>query len=262
MIVAGLDVGSRTSKAVIMEGGEIRASFIGDTILKDSAGVSVALTRVLEKANLRHSDLQYVMATGYGRFQIDTGHEHISEISCHARGVHWYFPSVRTILDIGGQDSKAINCNDRGRITNFVLNNKCAGGTGRFLEVIADILNIPVEDFGDVSLQSTKKLSFSTVCVIFAKTEALNMLRNGVPKPDIINGLHNSIASVGLTMLKRISLKKDLSVTGGVAKNGGVVRKIEEISGMKTLVAPDPQLIGAIGAALFSRDRLLMKSKK
>ncbi len=256
MPVAGIDIGSRTAKAVIMEGEKIISSHIGETILKGpEVGIAV-LNESLKLAGLKIYDMECIIPTGYGRFQFTGGEKHISEISCHARGIHWYFPTVRTIMDIGGQDSKAIKCDSDGRLTNFILNSKCAGGTGRFLEVIADILEVPVDKLGELSLLSRQDISFSTVCVIFAKTEALNMLRDGVPKSDIVAGLHDSIAKVAASMLAQVTVEKDFSLTGGVAKNSGVVAKIKEKIGIDPLIAPDPQLIGAVGAALFALDRV------
>jgi len=256
MAVAGVDIGSRTIKAVIMEDGKIVSSYINDSILQGAEAAVNTLTEALKLAGLRQDDLKEMVATGYGRFQFPGSENHISEISCHAKGVHWYNPEVRTILDIGGQDSKAINCNEDGRLTNFVLNSKCAGGTGRFLEVIADLLDVSIEELGGLSQKSSKDISFSTVCVIFAKTEALNMLREGVSKSDIAAGLHNSIATVSSTMLHKILLKAEFSLTGGVAKNIGVVEKIGKKIGMTPYIAPEPQLVGAVGAALFAEGRL------
>jgi predicted CoA-substrate-specific enzyme activase len=253
--VAGVDIGSRTIKAVIMEEGKIISSFINDSILQGAQAAVDTLSEALKLAGLKQQDLKQMVATGYGRFQFPGSEKHISEISCHARGVHWYNPEVRTILDIGGQDSKAINCDEKGRLTNFVLNSKCAGGTGRFLEVIADLLDVSIDELGELSQKSTKNISFSTVCVIFAKTEALNMLREGVEKSDIASGLHNSIATVTSTMLHKISLKKEFSLTGGVAKNIGVIEKIAKKTGMTPYICPQPQLVGAIGAALFAEAR-------
>lgn len=258
MAVAGVDIGSRTIKAVIMEEGKIISSFINDSILQGVQAALDTLSEALKSAGLKQDDLQQMVATGYGRFQFPGSEKHISEISCHARGVHWYNPEVRTILDIGGQDSKAINCDEKGRLENFVLNSKCAGGTGRFLEVIADLLDVSIDELGELSQRSTKDISFSTVCVIFAKTEALNMLREGVEKSDIAAGLHNSIATVTSTMLHKISLKKEFSLTGGVAKNTGVIEKIGNKTGMVPYICPEPQLVGAIGAALFAEGRLKM----
>ncbi len=260
-----MDIGSRTIKVVIMEEGRMIFSSMSDSIFQGPEGASKALSGALELSGIKKDDLEGMMATGYGRFQFHGSEEHISEISCHARGIHWYYPTVRTILDIGGQDSKAINCDERGRLTNFILNSKCAGGTGRFLEVMADLLDVPLEELGELSQRSKKDISFSTVCVIFAKTEALNMLRRGVDKSDIVAGLHNSIASVSSAMLRKISLKSDFSITGGVAKNRDVVEKVGEKVGMVPFIAPDPQLVGAVGAALFAEKRLngkIGKTKK
>lgn len=256
MPVAGLDIGSRTAKAVIMEGDKILSSHIGDTVLRGADVGTTVLSEAAAGAGIKLSDLESIMPTGYGRFQFVGGEKHVSEISCHARGVHWFFPSVRTIMDIGGQDSKAIRCDERGRLTNFILNSKCAGGTGRFLEVIADILEVPIARLGELSMAAEREITFSTICVIFAKTEAIQMLRDGVPKSDIIAGLHNSIAEVAVSLLAQVAVEKDFSLTGGVAKNSGVVAKIGEKLGLEPLLAPDPQLIGAIGAALFATDRL------
>lgn len=256
MPVAGLDIGSRAAKAVIMEGEQILSSHIGDTVLKGADVGMAVLNEALTRAGMKLADLESIMPTGYGRFQFTGGEKHISEISCHARGVHWFFPTVRTIMDIGGQDSKAIKCDGQGRLTNFVLNSKCAGGTGRFLEVIADMLEVPIDKLGELSLTAERDISFSTICVIFAKTEAIQMLREGVSKSDIIAGLHNSIAEVAVSLLAQVGVEKDFSLTGGVAKNAGVVAKISEKLGLEPLLAPEPQLIGAIGAALFASDRL------
>ncbi len=261
MITAGIDIGSRTAKAIIMSDGQVVSSAIGDQILKSREIASMVMEKALQGTALSLKDIQYVVTTGYGRFVVPFAQEVISEVSCHARGIHWYFPTVRTILDIGGQDSKAINCNERGRITNFMLNDKCAGGTGRFLEVIAEILGVSLEEMGKLHFQATDKISFSTLCVIFAKSEVLNMLREGVKKSDMVAGLHDAVATVAHSLLKRISLIKDLAITGGVAKNPGVVAKIREKTGLEPLLPPDPQMIGALGAALFAHEKLQLKGR-
>ncbi len=252
-IVAGIDVGSRTSKAVIMAGDEIVSSVICDTIMRPEVA-SVTIDEALRGTGLSPSDIEYTVATGYGRFSAPYADEVISEISCHARGVHWYFPSVRTILDIGGQDSKAINC-DGGHITTFVMNDKCAGGTGRFLEVMADVLHIPIDDMATLSLKAQHDIIFSTTCVVYAKSEALSLLKQGVDRNDILAGLHGVVAKMGFNLLRRISLQRDFTMTGGVAKNMAVISKIEEKLEAKLLQPPDPQIIGALGAALFARRR-------
>jgi predicted CoA-substrate-specific enzyme activase len=261
MISAGIDIGSRTAKAVILSDGQVVSSAICDQILKSREIASIVMEKALQGTTLSLKDIHYIVTTGYGRFVVPFAHEVISEVSCHARGIHWYFPTVRTILDIGGQDSKAINCNERGRITNFMLNDKCAGGTGRFLEIIGEILGVSLEEMGELHFNATEKISFSTICVIFAKSEVLNMLKEGVKKSDMIAGLHDSIATVAYSLLKRISLIKDLAMSGGVAKNPGVVAKIREKTGLEPLLPPDPQLIGALGAALFAQDKVQPKGR-
>ena len=256
-ITAGVDIGSRTGKAVILEKGRIISSAICENILNSGEIVSILMEQALDEAGLSRGDIKYVVATGYGRFAMPSANKVISEVSCHARGIHWYFPSVRTILDIGGQDSKAINCNERGRVTNFMLNDKCAGGTGRFLEIMAEMLGITFEEMGRLHFEATEDISFSTICVIFAKSEALTMLKEGSRKEDIVAGIHDAVATVGFDLLKRISIMEELAITGGVAKNPGVVTKIEEKTGLKARLAPDPQLIGALGAAVFAQDIFL-----
>ncbi|MFH1351234.1 MAG: acyl-CoA dehydratase activase [Pseudomonadota bacterium] len=262
MRVAGVDIGSRSGKAVIMEDGEIISSSICDTILKSGEIARLTIEGALEKAGLTLGDIQYTIATGYGRFVVPYASGVISEISCHGKGIHYYFPSVRTILDIGGQDSKVIRINERGRVIDFIMNDKCAGGTGRFLEMIADVLQVPGEEVERLHFQSRKRLPFSSICVVFVKSEVLTMLREGEEKSDIIAGLNDSVATAGFGLLKKTSIKKDLSITGGVAKNAGVVERIREKTGLDPLLAPDPQIVGALGAAVFARERLLAGQKK
>ena len=255
MFVAGVDIGSRGAKSVIMKDGNILSSSICDTGPESAKTAQLTMDEALKGTGLSLKDFSYIVATGYGRVLVPFANANISEISCHARGAHWYFPSVRTILDMGGQDCKAINCDENGRVTNFIMNDKCAGGTGRFLEVIADVLQVPLEEIGSLSLESTQDLPFSTVCAVFAKSEALVLLKKGVPKSDILSGLHDAIAVRCRNLLKRVSIEKDFTITGGIAKNVGMVNKVKEKVGLEPLLAPDPQIIGALGAALFARDR-------
>jgi predicted CoA-substrate-specific enzyme activase len=255
MIVAGIDIGSRAAKAVVMRDGAIISSVIGDTGPESVKTSQTAMTEVLRGTGLSVEDLDYVVATGYGRVLVPFANENISEISCHARGINWYFPEVRTILDMGGQDCKAISCDGNGLVTNFVMNDKCAGGTGRFLEMIADVLNVALEDVGGLSLSSTNTLPFNTICAVFAKSEAIAQYRKGVAKSDILAGLHEAIATRSLNLLKRVSIQKEFTITGGIAKNSGMVAKLTEKVGMEPLLCPDPQLAGALGAALFAVER-------
>ena len=261
LITAGVDIGSRTGKAVIMEDENIISSAICDTILRSDEIATVTMNQALQGTGLSLDDIQYTIATGYGRFLIPGADGNVSEVSCHAKGIQYYFPSVKTILDMGGQDSKAMNINEKGRITNFCMNEKCAGGTGRFLEVIADVLQIPFEEIEQFHFQSKERISFSSICVIFAKSEALNMLREGTEKCEIVAGVNDAVATAGYSLLRKVSMIKDLSITGGVAKNTGVVERIREKIGIEPLLAPDPQIVGALGAALFAKEKYLSREK-
>jgi len=255
MIFAGIDIGSRAAKAVILKDDEIISSRIMDTGPESVKTSETLLEDVLSGTGIRKEDIDYTVATGYGRVLVPYADENVSEISAHAKGINWYFPSVRTIVDMGGQDCKAINCDEKGNVTNFVMNDKCAGGTGRFMEMIADVLNVPLEKIGDVSLQSVNAIPFNTICAVFAKTEAISYLRKGVQRADILAGLHEAIATRTYNLLKRVSITPNFTITGGISKNSGMVAKISEKVGLKPLLCDDPQLCGALGAALFARDR-------
>ena len=262
MIVAGIDIGSRAAKAVIMNDGSILSTVICDTGPESVKTSHMVMNELLKGTELSLNDIQYTVATGYGRVLVPFAQENVSEISCHARGINWYFPTVRTILDMGGQDCKAISCDGEGRVTNFIMNDKCAGGTGRFLEMIAEVLNTPLEKIGDLSLKSEAAIPFNTICAVFAKSEAIAYLRKGVAKSDILAGLHEAIATRSLNLLKRISIQRDFSITGGIAKNSGMVAKLREKVGLEPLLCEDPQIVGALGAALFAEERCRGMVKK
>ncbi|MFH1775355.1 MAG: acyl-CoA dehydratase activase [Chloroflexota bacterium] len=255
MIVAGIDIGSRAAKAVLMKDGAIISSIIGDTGPESVKTAYMTMEGLLKGTGIALDGIQYIVATGYGRVLVPFANDNISEISCHARGINWYFPSVKTVLDMGGQDCKGISCDSEGRVSNFVMNDKCAGGTGRFLEMIAEVLNTPLEEIGDLSLKSEAAIPFNTICAVFAKTEAITYLKKGVAKSDILAGLHEAIAGRCLNLLKRVSIEADFTITGGISKNKGMVAKIEEKVGLKPLLCADPQLCGALGAAIFARER-------
>jgi len=261
MIVAGIDIGSRAAKAVVMRDGSILSSATCDTGPESIKTSRLAMEESLKGTGLSLNDVEYVVATGYGRVLVPFANENISEISCHARGINWYFPSVRTILDMGGQDCKAISCNGDGLVTNFVMNDKCAGGTGRFLEMIAEVLNTSLEEIGDLSLTSTSALPFNTVCAVFAKSEAIAHFRKGVAKSNILAGLHEAIATRSYNLLKRVTIREEFSITGGIAKNSGMVDRLREKVGMEPLLCQDPQIVGALGAALFARERCINAGK-
>jgi len=255
MIFAGIDIGSRAAKAVVMKDGQIASSAIRDTGAESVRTSESLLAAVLEGTGISREDIDYTVATGYGRVLVPFAQENVSEISAHARGITWYFPGVRTILDMGGQDCKAINCDANGDVTNFVMNDKCAGGTGRFLEMIADVLGLKLAEVGDVALQSKHPIPFNTICAVFAKTEALGYYRKGVAKEDILAGLNEAIATRSLNLLKRVTIQEQFAITGGISKNRGMVAKLEEKVGLKPMLCEDPQLCGALGAALYAEER-------
>ena len=258
MYFAGIDIGSVGAKSVILEDDKIASYHIGETGPDSVATAWQTFQGSADKLGLKIEDMDYVVSTGYGRVLVPFAKTNISEISCHGRGAHWMVPSVRTILDMGGQDCKAINCDEDGVVTKFVMNDKCAGGTGRFLETIAEVLGLALEDIGPLSLQSNNNIAFSTVCAVFAKSEALGMLKKGIAKADILSGLNAAIAARSYILLKRMDIQRDFAITGGIAKNPGMVAKISERMGMEPVqLKPDPQIAGALGAALFARQRYL-----
>jgi predicted CoA-substrate-specific enzyme activase len=262
MYTAGIDIGSRASKAVVLKDGKILSSYIGDTGAESVVTSKMTMAKTLEGTGLKIEDMSYIVATGYGRVLVPFANENISEISCHARGINYSFPSVRTILDMGGQDCKAISVDGEGKVTNFVMNDKCAGGTGRFLEMIADVLGLPLTEIGETALRSKDGIPFNTICAVFARSEAVAYLRKGVSKADILAGLNEAISVRCLNLLKKVSIQKDFSISGGIAKNKGMVATITQKVGLPPLLADDPQLAGCLGAALFAKDRMEGKGKR
>jgi len=262
----GIDIGSRGSKGCIMEDGKIVNYFIGDTGPDSVATSRMVFEEVTKPVAQNIRDLEndvYVVATGYGRILVPFANENISEISCHAKGAHYCLPSVRTILDMGGQDCKAIGCDDNGVVTQFVMNDKCAGGTGRFLEIIASVLGVPLEEIGPLSLQSSENVPFTTVCAVFAKSEAFSMMKKGVSKENILAGLFQAIAERSYNLMRRIAIQRDFVITGGISKNIGLVTKIQEKVGLEPIpLEHDAQIAGALGAAIFAEERWTAKQAK
>lgn len=261
MFVAGVDVGSRSAKAVILENGKVVSYSICDTGPESAKSAEMCMKQAMDRLGLGLDQVEYVVGTGYGRVLIPFANENVSEISCHAKGMHWCSPSVRTILDMGGQDCKAIRCDEKGRVTTFIMNEKCAGGTGRFLEVIAEILDVPLEKIGREALESKDRIPFNTVCAVFAKSEAILLCRQGISRGAILAGLHEAIARRCYNLLKRVSVERDFAITGGIAKNVGMVAEIKKKVGVDPVLADEPQTIGALGAALFAKERAGSKAE-
>jgi predicted CoA-substrate-specific enzyme activase len=256
---AGLDIGSTMTKVVIMSGGVI-SSVVGPTGPEQRRLANKVMEEALKKIGLPFTSITYVVATGYGRINVPFADRQITEIACHARGVASIFPEARTIIDIGGQDSKGIKV-DGGRPVDFVMNDKCAAGSGRFLEVIADTLGVKIEDLGEISLTSTKPASISNICTIWAEQEVVEMLAGGAPLNDLVAGVHASLADRISRMIRRLDVVREVVMTGGGAKNIGLVKAFSDKLGCPILIPPEPLITGAVGAALLGMD-LVEKAKK
>jgi len=258
VIVAGCDVGSTTGKAVIMKDHTIAASTIMWCKPRPEETAHIAITEAMQKIGLSSLDeLDYIVGTGYGRLKIPFANDNISEITCHGVGAYWLCNSVRTIIDIGGQDLKVIGLDDSGKVIDFVMNDKCAAGTGRFLENMARVLGLTLEELSTISLEATKPAVITSQCSVFAESEVITLLNQGEEIANIANGIHASIASRLLTLVRRVGAKNDITFAGGCAKNVGLIDVLEKRLEAKIVKLPeDPQIIGAIGAALLAAERL------
>jgi predicted CoA-substrate-specific enzyme activase len=256
MIVAGCDVGSLTGKAIILKDGKILATSIVPTTPKPEKTAQNAMEKALQDGNLSLEDISYIVGTGYGRVKIPFANSEVSELTCHGKGAHSFIPSIRTIIDMGGQDCKVIKVDKNGKILDFAMNDKCAAGTGRFLEVMAKTLELKLEELGPISLQSKSQAKITAQCSVFAETEVVSLMADGVEVADIVAGIHDSIASRIMSLVYRVGLEEDLTITGGVAKNIGVVAYLEKKMGVMAKKLPiDPQLMGALGAALIAVEK-------
>lgn len=254
IITCGIDVGSVSSQAVLVVDGELYGFNSMRTGNNSPDSATNALAGVMEKCGMKLEDIHYVVGTGYGRVNVPFAHKAITEIACHARGANYMGGNgVRTILDMGGQDCKAIHCDEKGKVTNFLMNDKCAAGTGRGMEVISDLMQIPIAELGPRSFDvDVEPEAVSSVCVVFAKSEALGLLKAGYTKNKVIAAYCQAMAERVVSLLERIGVEEGFFITGGIAKNPGVVRRIEKLLGIKALETKvDSQIAGALGAALF-----------
>ena len=254
IITAGIDVGSVSSQAVICVDGELYGFNSMRTGNNSPDSATNAINGVLEKSGMKLENVTYVIGTGYGRVNVPFAHKAITEIACHARGANYMGGNtIRTILDMGGQDCKAIHCDDKGKVTNFLMNDKCAAGTGRGMEVIADLMQIPIAELGPRSFDVDEEPeAVSSTCVVFAKSEALGLLKAGYSKNKVIAAYCQAMAERVVSLIERIGVENDFFITGGIAKNPGVVKRIEKLLGTKAVETKlDSQIAGALGAALF-----------
>ena len=257
MYYSGVDIGSTMTKVMIVDDeGQTCSSVIGPTGAEHRRLANKVMEEALREAGLSFDEIEYVVATGYGRFNVPFADREITELTCHSRGIASLFPGARTAIDIGGQDAKGLKIND-GKLVDFVMNDKCAAGTGRFLEVIADTFGIKFEDLGEMSLRSSKVVGISSTCTVFAQQEVVARLSEGISVEDILAGVNDSIAERTINMVRRLRMEPDVVFTGGVALNTGVVKAIEQRLGYKVLVPERPLLTGALGAALLGREYVL-----
>ena len=253
---AGIDIGSAFSKAVIVTEGEVVSSHIMPSGGNYQLTADEVIKQALDKAKLSLKDIAYTVATGYGAANVSFAQQVVTDISCQGRGIYYLFPSVRTVIDIGGQFTKVFKVDERGRATAFLLSEKCAAGSGRFLQVIAKVLQIELEDIGELSLKSKKKVDFNTGCAVFAESEAVSRIAEGAAKEDILAGLHRTLAAKIQTMVTRLGLEPDCAVVGGGAKDIGLVKSMEEGLGCRLLLPEEPRIVAALGAALVAREKV------
>ena len=265
IITAGVDVGSVSSQGVVLVDGELYSFGSTRTGFDSPDSARKALGLTLEQTDLTEDSIDYCIGTGYGRVNVPMAQRTITEIACHARGAHFmYGPEVRTVMDMGGQDCKAINCDEKGKVLNFMMNDKCAAGTGRGMEVFAELIHVPVWEIGPRSFQIDKEPAMiSSTCVVFAKSEVVSLLEEGVPENEIIAAYCAAMAHRIMELLNRLGVQEKFVITGGIAKNKGVVKRLENELGVKTAEKTwynseykgypfDTQIAGALGAALFA----------
>jgi predicted CoA-substrate-specific enzyme activase len=249
---AGIDIGSTMTKVAIM-GDTLVSSVIGPSGPEHRRLANKVMEEALASASIVFDDLAYVVATGYGRINVPFADKQVTEITCHAKGLYSLLPTAKTIVDIGGQDSKGIKLNE-GKVSSFVMNDKCAAGTGRFLEVIADALGVPLEKLGDISIKAEKAAIISNTCTVFAEQEVTSQLANGESVANLIAGIHEAIAVRIYSLISKLKISPDVAITGGGAKNIGLIRALEIKFGFPVLVPPEPLLTGAIGAAIVGKE--------
>jgi len=257
MITVGIDLGSRMSKIIILNEDKIIYSNVTDTGVNPKKVAEILLNDALIKTSLSKNEITHIYSTGYGRNIVPFSDKRISEISCHAKGANYFFPKARTIIDIGGQDSKIILVDEEGHVKDFVMNDRCAAGTGKFLEVTATTLETTIDELGNISQSSTKKIDINSTCVVFAESEIIGLIAEGYEKSNIINAVHRSIAKRTKNLASQLQWQKPIVFTGGVAKNSGMQLAISEIMGAEVIVPENSFITGALGAAIFAKENFI-----
>ncbi len=255
----GIDIGSSSSKGVLLDAEKrIAAKQVIHTKPKHSDGVDIILESILkEHPHIAREDIKYCIGTGYGRNNVEIAGSAVTEITCHARGVNYYFPHAGTVIDIGGQDSKVISIDAEGKVIDFIMNEKCAAGTGRFLEAACKILKIPLEELGNLSMKAVSACKINSTCIVFAESEIISKLAEGADSESVARGIHQAMVSRLLSMGMRIGIHPPVIFTGGVAKNMGMVEEVKIQLGIKPedlRIPPEPKITGALGAALLAME--------
>lgn len=254
----GVDVGSTQTKAVVLSQ---ERRIVGRALINTGANVTLAAERAFRQAassaEIDPQNVAYVVGTGYGRYKVTFGNAQITEISCHARGANFLFPKTRTVIDMGGQDAKGIRVGEQGDVKDFVMNDKCAAGTGRFLSNAAETVGLSLDKIGPISLEAKKPVRLSTVCAVFVESDIMSYLAEGKTVPDILGGVHSAIAARTVALVRRVGIESEVAFTGGVSRNVGMVKALEEKLGLPVNVCDDSHYIGAIGAAIFALERAL-----
>ena len=250
----GVDIGSATSKGVIIEDGKLKVHHL----LPSGSNYRVAAQKLWEellaKAGLSSADIVYTVATGQGSGNVSFSNKQVTDTRCCARGINSLFPSVRTVIDVQAQSSQIIRLNGSGQVTNFVISEKCAAGSGRFLEVIANVLRVDLKDIGPLSLKSKNSITFTTGCAVFGESEAISMVAEGIAKEDILAGVHEALANKISALINRVGQERDCALSGGGALDIGLVKSVEEKLGIRLLVPPQPQIVTALGAAIMAEE--------
>ncbi|MGM0472136.1 MAG: acyl-CoA dehydratase activase [Bacillota bacterium] len=249
-----MDVGSRTCKGVIIDQtNNLWATVVKKSGIESQENAYRTLEELLSQLGIDQEDIVSIVATGYGRGNVEFADRNVTEITCHARGAHFLFPEIAGLIDIGGQDSKVIKLDDQGQVIDFAMNDKCAAGTGKFLEVMAETLEVPLTEMGSLAQEAEDGIKLSSICTVFAESEVISHIHQGVSQEEIVAGLCNSVVNKVMSQAERVRLTPPLAMTGGVAKNGGVVQALERALDTQLLISDDPQIVGALGAALLAK---------
>jgi predicted CoA-substrate-specific enzyme activase len=253
---AGVDVGSTQTKAVVLDAGRrVRGRALITTGAHVSQAAERAFLAALEDGRLAREAVGYVIGTGYGRYKVSFGDSQVTEITCHARGAHFLFPGTRTVVDMGGQDTKAIKVGPAGEVLDFCMNDKCAAGTGRFMGAAAEVVGLSLDDIGPVSLRARAPVRLTSVCTVFVESDILSYVAQKKRVEDILAGVHRAVATRTVSLVRRVGIEDEVTFTGGVARNVGMVAALEQVLGRKLNVSPEAHFLGAIGAALFALER-------